>query len=171
MTLAVAPASSVALSRGDVEALYRRHAHLVLRRARSLLGAEHDAEEVLQDVFMRLVEKPASFQGRAAVTTYLYAATTNACLNRLRNMKRRARLVTLFVRSPTPPAAVAEALVLFRETLARVPRELAEVAVYAHVDEMTHDEIAEIVGCARRTVGDRLARFEDAARRVQGDSP
>jgi DNA-directed RNA polymerase specialized sigma24 family protein len=40
-----------------------------------------------------------------------------------------------------------------------VPDELQDIAVYYYVDELSHEEIAGIVGVSRRTVGNRLATF------------
>jgi DNA-directed RNA polymerase specialized sigma24 family protein len=50
---------------------------------------------------------------------------------------------------------------LVRQWLQRLPEELALVAVYAFVDEMTHQEIADQIGGSRRRVGDLLKRIED----------
>jgi DNA-directed RNA polymerase specialized sigma24 family protein len=54
-----------------------------------------------------------------------------------------------------------------RRLLARLPLELAEVVVYYYVDEMTHDEIAEQIGCSRRQIGNLLARAADVWRRQE----
>ena len=77
----------------SVEQMYRQHGHVVLRRARRLLGNEDEAREVLQELFTSLVARPDGFAGRSAVTTWLYGATTNLCLNRLRNANSRALLM------------------------------------------------------------------------------
>ena len=141
--------------------MYRRHAANVFRRACALLGNEAEAHEVLQDLFVSLLERPEQFTGTSAVTTFLYSATTHACLNRLRNQRNRARL--LEQRTPAAQAHVepeADALVHVREVLARMPHELACVAVYYFVDGMSHQEIAELLGCSRRRVGDMVERVE-----------
>jgi RNA polymerase sigma factor (sigma-70 family) len=168
MTPSTTPSDSL-----DIDELYRRCGPMVLRRAQSILGNPADARDVLQEVFMRLVEKPQQFEHRAAITTYLYAASTHACLNRMRNRKRRSVLIDLFVK----PAVVegkdgpADAWIQFRQLLTRMPQDLAEVLVYSHVDELTQDEIAAIVGCARRTVSDRLTKANALARQLQGGQP
>jgi RNA polymerase sigma factor (sigma-70 family) len=147
--------------------LYRRHAPSVYRRAQELLGSETDAREVVQDLFVALLERPAQFAGRSSLTTYLYRAATNACLNRLRDQRNRARLLALHAQATTALAhgPRAEKLVVLRDLLVQLPHELAQVAVHYHLDEMTYDEIAETMGCSRRHVGNllqRLARRHDA---------
>lgn len=77
----------------DIEAAYRAHGHLVLRRARTLLGSDAEAQEVLQEVFMTLLDEPDAYGGRSSMTTWLYRVTTNMCLNRMRNARNRQRLL------------------------------------------------------------------------------
>ena len=77
----------------SLEALYLRTGHLVLRRARRLLGQSEDASDVLQDVFLELAKRRDELKGSASVTTWLYSVTTHQCLNRLRNRRTRQRLL------------------------------------------------------------------------------
>lgn len=120
---------------------------------------------MLHEVFASLLDRPEQFRGESSMTTWLYSVTTHACLNRLRNARTRARLLAIPTgeRTEQPSASVDDG-VLVRELLARVPAELAAVAVYYHVDEMTQDEIASVLGCSRRHVGDLLERLEDRLR-------
>jgi len=56
------------LDRAAIERLYRSHGHIVLRRARALLGSEPDAQEALHEVFASLLRTPDSLRN-AAVTS------------------------------------------------------------------------------------------------------
>lgn len=153
------PASSAAASAASLEQIYRLHGHVVLRRARRLLGNEEEAREVLQELFVSLVARPGAFQERSAVTTWLYSATTNLCLNRIRNLNSRTHLLgARYADASEAEAARAEAMVAARLMLARMPEELAAVAVHYYIEEMTHEEISEVLGCSRRRVGDLLVR-------------
>jgi RNA polymerase sigma-70 factor (ECF subfamily) len=149
----------------DVDALYRAHGHVVLRRARQLMGDDQEALDVLQDVFTALVQRPEQFAGHSAFTTWLYSATTHRCLNQLRNRKTRKRLLARQPpRDEAPPRA--EDLAQARQVLAQLPDKLAQVAVYTYFDEMTQDEIAELLGCSRRQVGKLLEKVaKQVARR------
>jgi RNA polymerase sigma factor (sigma-70 family) len=144
----------------EYDALYRRYAPLVQRRARALLGSEAEALDVVQDLFASLIERPGQFGERSALSTFLYSATTHACWTRLRQQRTRGRL--LAQHKPEGEAAEGargEQLALLREALAGLDEELAQVAVYYYLDEMTHAEIAEILGCSRRQVGYLLERL------------
>jgi RNA polymerase sigma-70 factor (ECF subfamily) len=155
-----------------LERVYRDHGYLVLRRARQILGDDHEAREALQEIFASLLARPEQFSGRSAITTFLYSATTHFCLNRLRNAQNRARLIRIHLPSEervVKPSAT-ESFALARQILSRVPEELARVAIYYYFDELTHEEIAGLLGCSRRHVGDLLSRFHDAARTLE-DTP
>lgn len=158
-------ASAAARAPMDLERLYREQGHVVVRRARRILGDDVEAGEILQEVFLSLLDRPDQFEGRSAVTTFLYAMTTNACLNRLRNRRRRDRLLA---QAPAPPPrpGEAEATVDAARLLARLPVRLARIAIYYYLDEMTHEEIAELLGVSRRQVGNLLVRVQEEARRV-----
>jgi len=150
-----------------IESLYRAHGHHVQRRARRILGSEEDAREVLQDVFASLLEHEAGFRGDSTLTTWLYRATTNSCLNRLRNARTRARLQGARGRQEEGSPAGAEHAAIVRDLLTRVPEALAEVALLYYGDEMTHDEIARLLGCSRRHVGDLLERLQASLRATE----
>lgn len=151
------------LDQVELTRVYRCHGPMVFRRARQILGSEPDAREVVQDVFLSLFEKPAQFAGASSLTTFLYSATTHACLNRLRSQRTRAKLReergAELVRNAEPPMT-QERLLLLQTTLNDMPSDLAHVAVYHFMDGLTQDEIAEIMRCSRRHVGNQLARVQ-----------
>jgi RNA polymerase sigma factor (sigma-70 family) len=83
-----------------LDTLYRRHAPSVFRRARRLLGNDADAQEIVQEVFVSLFERPEQYAARSALTTFLYSVTTHACLNRIRNRKTRLRILEQAMPAP-----------------------------------------------------------------------
>jgi len=153
----------VSVGRGiDVEAMYRSYGHSVLRRARQILANDDEAGEVLQEIFVGLVARPEQFDGRSAPSTFLYSVTTHACLARLRDRKNRMRLIDEQVRPWTTDVDPrgADAATIVRAELARLPDEEARAAVYYHLDGMSHAEVADVLGCSRRHVGNLLDRVE-----------
>ncbi len=161
----------VALTPGEIERLYRDHGHVVLRRARALLGNEADAQEALQEVFTALLRSPGDIRARGSVVGWLYGATTHHCLNVLRNRRTGARLVELHVipMVATAGRARSDALTELRKLLARLPEEVGTAMVHHHLDGMTYDEIAEQLGCSRRKVGYLLERAQDFMERERAE--
>lgn len=147
--------------RATVERMYREYGDLVLRRARRIMGSESDAQEILQELFTSFLERPEQLTGKTSMTGWLYGATTHLCLNTLRNRKNRARLVAL----TPPPASVAsanaESMLSAQQILAALPDPLAQIAVYYYFDEMTHEEISEMIGVSRRHVGNLLQQITE----------
>jgi RNA polymerase sigma-70 factor (ECF subfamily) len=102
-------------------------------------------------------------QGRMVNTglvSWLYTTTTRRCFNELRNTSTRSRLLQAQSATSAHPAH-SENLVLLRGVVRELDEQLAFVAIYRFVDEMTHAEIATQLGCSRRHVGDVLVRLEE----------
>jgi RNA polymerase sigma factor (sigma-70 family) len=141
-----------------IERLYREHGHVVLRRARELLRSETEATDAVQDIFLSLLQRPGQLDGVTRITAWLYRATTHHCLNRLRNRRGRIKILD-GLRPASSVESRGELLAQVRSLLEQLPEPLGEVAVYHHVDGMTYDEIAAILGCSRRQVGALLERL------------
>lgn len=135
----------------SLRSAYERFGGLVFRRARTLLGDEHAARDVTQEVFVRVLQARPVWAPPSPVG-WLYTTTTRLCLNLLRDDKRRARLLRAEPAASTvEPAAITLALLL-----RSVPTELHEVAVFACVDGMSQDDIAVALGISQKTVSNRL---------------
>ncbi len=146
----------------SVDELYKRYAPQAYRRARRVLGNDAEAHEVVQDVFVSLLEKPEQYKGMSQLTTFMYSVVTHACLNRMRNQRNRLRLVRESLPTlgeTTDRTLTPETRMVLRSVLSRLPEELAAAAVYYHLDGMTHDEIARVMQCSPRHVGDVLQRL------------
>jgi len=91
------------LRAGDVtglEALMEAYAARVYRLAHGLTRNPADAEEVVQDVFLTVARKIAEFEGRSALSTWIYRITMNTALNKRRG-KRSEVEVSLEEHLPT----------------------------------------------------------------------
>lgn len=143
-----------------VRHLYLRYGAMIVSRARALLRNEHAAQDALQEVFIRALRAGSGFRAQASPVTWLYRVATNYCLNCLRDERRRAALWSAFGPAEAPVhTGDASARIQLEQILTRVRPELQEIAIYALHDELSHDEIAELVGVSRRTIGNRLAEF------------
>jgi RNA polymerase sigma-70 factor (ECF subfamily) len=154
----------------DIESLYRDYAGLVYRRVLRFYSRE-EAEEVLQEVFLRAMTRLDGFRGDSSPATWLYQLTTRYCLNRIRNERRRRDLWVEqgeWAAGPTASAANQEAATFLRRFWQSLDEEMLEIGVAYLVDGMTHADIAAQVGCSRRTVGNRLEALQRLARERGG---
>jgi RNA polymerase sigma-70 factor (ECF subfamily) len=130
------------------------------------------AQEVAQDVFLAAFEGMPRFRGQSSVKTWLYRIALKKCLEARRNSARREVLAQdhqhLIADSAhcDPPAPLEE--VITREhqkwrvwqTLRRLRVGERELVVLRYLEELTHEEIAQIFRISTKTVERRLARAE-----------
>ncbi|HMV65676.1 MAG TPA: sigma-70 family RNA polymerase sigma factor [Myxococcota bacterium] len=151
-----------------LDQLYRQHGNAVLRRIRRFFRDPEEAREVLQEVFLRVADKLDTFLGESSPSTWLYQVATRHCINRLRDESRRRELLDqhgLWLGWGAPVTSANQEHTAVLSALWRTANaDLIEIGVYYHLDGMTHDEIARVVGCSRRTVGNRLMELQALAR-------
>lgn len=153
-----------------LEELFARYGQLVLRRARALLGEEQAARDATQEIFLKAHQALAGFRGESSPVTWLYRATTNHCLNLLRDTQRRsAALVELGTFEEAEHHAGLDERLTLSAILRKVPEPLRDIAAYYYLDQMSHEEIAALLGLSRRTVGNRLVEFHAAAQLAVDD--
>jgi RNA polymerase sigma-70 factor (ECF subfamily) len=142
---------------------YRRYGPALLRKARRLLRSEEDARDVVQSLFVDLLQREEVPHDLA----YLYRALTHRCLNVIRDQKNRARLLEREQPALAGPVRIAADVrtmgvdALFKLS-ARVDEAVMETLVYRFVDEMGQEEIASMMSVSRKTVQNRLARASKA---------
>ena len=112
--------------------------------------------DLVHTLFVELLET-----AQARDLPYLYRATTNRCLNHLRDQQNRARLlarVDPLLRGPVRTRCDEEVvgIDLLVKLVDRLDEAAAEVLVFRFFDDLTLEEIAELVGQSRRTVAKRL---------------
>jgi RNA polymerase sigma factor (sigma-70 family) len=157
-------ATAHALGNDAIEDLYRTHGQAVRRRALSVLNDEAEAEDAVQEVFIRAIRYGDNFRAAASPRTWLYRVTMNYCLNVKRNGSRHRRLLEEKVfPAMTGPSAGYDDRIAARTLMTRMPVPVREVAACFYVGGMTQDETAVELGVSRRTVGNRLKTFRDLA--------
>ena len=158
----------------DVDALYRDHHGMVRRRVRRLVG-EAECADLIQEVFERAHRHRERFGGRSSAVTWLYQIATRVCLHHLRNTRTRQGLLQTYgtpVWSRPSLSADPETRAFLGQVWERLSDELTEIATYHYVDGLSQAEISEILGCSRRTVGNRLNTLrEQVQREAQPISP
>ena len=74
---------------GDFDTLTARYERELLAHCYRMSGSVHEAEDLVQETFLRAWRASADFQGRSSVRTWLYRIATNVCLTNLENRPRR----------------------------------------------------------------------------------
>lgn len=83
------------LKAGDLEGLrwiYEHHAERLLNQCYRILLSREQAEDVVQDLFIRLPGLVSDFRGESALSTWLYRVAHNMCLTRIQQARNRGRL-------------------------------------------------------------------------------
>jgi RNA polymerase sigma-70 factor (ECF subfamily) len=150
---------------GDVAAyreLVRRYAAKLSRFAERLLRDATEAEDVVQETFLRLWQRAHEYQPKARVTTWLHRITHNLAVDRLR---ARGRTQPLSDEEEMPTSARQHALldekrrvVALEAALSALPERQASAIVLVHLHGLTGAEAAEVLGVGTEAVESLLAR-------------
>lgn len=140
------------------EALALRHANRVFRMAWKWCGNRADAEDITQEVFMKLARKMHLYKPSARFTTWLYQVTLNEARDYYRRDRRRMNYETQFSQqrgeTADPGKGIETAQV--RDLLHRLPDEQKEAVMLVVCDGLSHKDAAVILGCAEKTVTWRI---------------
>lgn len=164
--------------RGEVDAferLYALHGARMKSIARNLLGHESDAEDAVQEAFLKIYRGAGSFRGTAAVSTWIYRILVNTCYDALRGRKRRSE-DALTLETPngaretasSPAAATAPGdhplRIAIEQGVARLKPRQRDVFLLSAVEGFSHREISEVLDIPEGT--SRTLLFE-AKRHLQ----
>jgi RNA polymerase sigma-70 factor (ECF subfamily) len=137
--------------------IYRRYGPALMRKCVRMLGNVQDAEDIVQNLFIDLIKK-----GKTDVDLpYLYKASTNRCLNHIRNTKKRSKLLNERGDEVTPwqGPRCDEAHVnreFINSLVTKLDKKSREILVYRFYDDMSQEEIAQLTGYSRKTIGKKL---------------
>ena len=163
-----------------------RYSARVYRLAYGITRSAPDAEEVVQDVFLQIVNKGGAFEGRAALSSWIYRITTNLSLNKRRGKRReletslddmlptflpdghrageRAFVVADWSAMPDDTLLSGESRRMLEAAIDRLPEHYRAVLVLRDVEELSNEETAQTVGDTVAAVKTRLHRARMALR-------
>jgi len=149
---------------GAFEELVRAYQHRVFGVAVRMLGNAAEAEEIAQEVFLRVHRSIAEFRGEAKLSTWLYAITSRLCLNRLAAAERRHPRVGGEALEDVPAGDTGGGLereeveAALRQAIAALPEERRIVVVLRDIEGLSYEEIASALDLELGTVRSRLHR-------------
>ena len=140
--------------------------HRVFAVAARMLGSRAEAEEVAQEVFLRVHRGIRDFRGDAKLSTWLYSITSRLCLNRLATTERRLTREDddTLARVPAGGARADEELerrqlqIALQQAIAALPEDRRIVVVLRDVEGLSYEEIAQALDLELGTVRSRLHR-------------
>jgi RNA polymerase sigma factor (sigma-70 family) len=162
-------------SQGDLAAydeLVRRYQTRIYSLAYNMTGSKEDAEDMVQDVFVKAYSSLKNFRGTSSFYTWIYRIAINRTINFVKKRKRRQATslddvdggierdpayVELSSReSPVRDASLAELQEKLNKALLTLSEKHRTVVVLHDIQGMPHDEIARMTGCSEGTVRSRL---------------
>ena len=147
----------------DFERLYETYRGRVFSTAYRMLSNRADAEDVTQDIFIKVFKKLSSFRGDSAVSTWIYRIAVNACLDfRRRRRLRQAVSIDDGMEVGSTPLSVSR---LIESTLPRMADGYRQVFVLHDIQGLKHGEIAKILGITDGASKSQLHRARAFLRR------
>jgi RNA polymerase sigma-70 factor, ECF subfamily len=171
-----------------LEALMERHSSRIYRVAFGITRSHAEAEEVVQDAFLALFRKIDTFEGRAALGTWLYRVAANAALIKRRGKRveletsledcmptfladghregDRAWVLADWSSTPESELLAGEARAILDDALDKLPEHYRALLVLRDVEELSNEEVAAILGESVSSVKSRLHRARMALREI-----
>jgi RNA polymerase sigma-70 factor (ECF subfamily) len=171
---------------GDATAfdtLIRRHDRFLYRVARSILLDDYEAEDVVQETFIKAFKRLVDFRGEARLSTWLTRIALNEALGRKRRRRNTVELGALqhsnaqiepspMIASAQDPELVAaqhQIRKLLEQAIDELPDSLRTVFVMRDVEELSTAEAARLLGLGVPTTKTRLHRARRMLREILGD--
>lgn len=147
------------------EALVRAHTPAVYAHTLRFFGESHAAEDVTQEVFVKVYRSLPGFDGTAAFSTWLYRVTRNTCLDTLRSGRHRpvpTDLIDLAVAAPDDPAMSAVTRVTLERAVRALSPEDRDAISAVGLFGLSYAEAADSLGVPEGTVKSRVFRARRA---------
>jgi RNA polymerase sigma-70 factor (ECF subfamily) len=144
--------ASLAGRAGAFDAIVERHRRPVYQLCYRFVGNHEDASDLSQDVFLRAYRGLRRFRGRSSLATWLYRIGVNVCLNRLSVKRPQTESIEeqqhVDTRSESAPERVLrhERAARVRAAIAQLPRKQRATLVLRMYQELSHQEIADVLG-------------------------
>jgi RNA polymerase sigma-70 factor (ECF subfamily) len=151
------------------EVIVRTHRRKVFNIAYKFVGRHDQAEDLTQDVFLKLYKSLDTFDRRANFQTWLVSVSRNLCIDHYRSIRKEREVVNRDVDpsdlTPSAPERSAQAVLeqrdrvqLLRQALEQLPPTLRTAVMMRDIREMSYQEIATKLALPEGTVKSRINR-------------
>jgi RNA polymerase sigma-70 factor (ECF subfamily) len=137
---------------GAFDVVVERHRRPVYQLCYRFVGNHEDASDLSQDVFLRAYRGLRSFRGQSSLATWLYRIGVNVCLNRVSVKTPQTESIEAQQHVDTRGESASERVlrneraVRVRAAIAQLPRKQRATLILRMYHEMTHQEIADVLG-------------------------
>jgi RNA polymerase sigma-70 factor (ECF subfamily) len=161
------------LSPKEIEAIMRRHNRMMFRAARAILKDDAEAEEAIQDAYLKAFRGMGEFRGESKLSTWLVRIAVNEALMRRRKAARSAEVVELNGEAmqlndgqegPEQAASRGEVRALLETRIDALPDSYRAVFVLRALEEFSVEETAQALAIPEATVRTRFFRARSLLR-------
>ncbi len=150
-------------SSSELEVLVEMHEGALLGYAHRMLGNREAAQDVVQETFLKYVEKPLRFGEPRQWASWLFRVTHNRCLDKLKQQSRRRELNLKIlppgnVRTPNEAVVAEELKTQLRALMGELSTNQRSVLTLFFQENKSYREIADITGLSMSNVGMSLQR-------------
>lgn len=157
------------VAKGDASCLgtlFERHNRAVYQFCRQMTGSTAQAEDLTQDVFLRILKKARSFGGKGTFKAWLFNIARNMTLDHLRAMQRRGPPAPIEEgmepiverRTAEQAAAGSQSMALLQQALNRLPPSVQEIIWLGRFEFDSYEELGHALGCKTGTARVRMHR-------------
>jgi RNA polymerase sigma-70 factor (ECF subfamily) len=162
---------------GAFDVIVERHRRPVYQLCYRFVGNHEDASDLSQDVFLRAYRGLRKFRGQSSLATWLYRIGVNVCLNKVAVKTPPSEPIDdrphVDTRSESPAERVLrdERARRVRAAVAKLPRKQRATLILRMYHEMSHQEIAEIVGSSVGAVKANVFHALQNLKKLIGEDP
>ncbi|HHV10498.1 MAG TPA: sigma-70 family RNA polymerase sigma factor [Clostridiales bacterium] len=157
----------------DIETLIRQYGNDVLRTAYMYVKDIHSAEDIFQDVFIKVNQKLSTFEGNSSIKTWIIRITINTCKDYLKSAWNR-RVVPMMdyqedsIISETDYDEVEnqDTKELVKQSVLSLPEKYKDVVLCVYFQEMSIAETAKALQIAEGTAKSRLSRAREKLKTI-----
>lgn len=146
--------------------LYQKHHRKLFSLCYRFTKNAQDAEEQLQEIFMRLLEKIGQFEEKSSFSTWLHRLAVNHLLNFTKRAGREAETLPLTEAAQQTTRARPDLGLVLRHAVSSLPGGFRTVFILHDQEGFPHDEIARILGCSPANSRSQLCRARLALRKI-----